>query len=78
MLTCIVNLFGVLTCVALVNPSAKIIHVEPFEVATPARDAPVETGIPPDDWPTPLPRPRPKGLGEYVAPLDKPRTVIQQ
>lgn len=66
MLTCFVNLFGVLTCAALVNPSAKIIHVEPFEVAAPALES------------VPLPRPRPPGLGEYVVPLDRPRAVIQQ
>lgn len=48
-----------------VNPSAKIIHIEPFE-----RVDPGTVYAAPD---VPLPRPRPPGLG--VVP---PRQVIQQ
>lgn len=62
--------------VMTVNPSAKIIHIDP-----PIEREPVYAAPPVEIRSVPLPRPRPLNLGEpqvNVAPIDRPRQVIQQ
>lgn len=71
-LVCHADSWGGIVCQPMyVNPSAKIIHIEPIERVERQPLAP-----PVEIEPVPLPRPRPPGLG--TAPLDRPRQVIQQ
>lgn len=76
-LVCHADGWGYIVCTPMmVNPSAKIIHIEPIERVERLPLAP-----PVEIAPVPLPRPRPLNLGEpqaNVAPIDRPRQMIQQ